>query len=163
MKYTHAVLLAAFSCVCLALGSGTHAFADEPRLFKAQQLCLADNDRLAIQTIIQSHYTFKDKALIEARGRSEGDDRTLWSFICTLRDNKCLGFNMTLSQLDKSKPLLFTDTLPLEGMKVAAVSGNVFTIQWETYQTLVVDIATKRVEYKRSNAVEEWRGVGSCN
>lgn len=127
--------------VLMALSSTAIA---APTCFEAESFCHASSEVLAIQTIVDARYEYSEDTA-KHLGYSSSRGRTFWRFKCSLQTSECEGFNIELSNLDAGKKVSFLDAVIVKGMKIAARTGNVFTLQWGPWRTLTIDLSAPKV------------------
>ena len=96
-------------------------------------------------------------------GRSSDRTRVLWSITCSLDTRQCDAVSIDLERLDRGEEMHVWDLAKVKGMTVAAQSGNVITLTWPPYRTFILDLSTRRLEFRESGPAGEGRGAGVCN
>lgn len=129
---------------------------------RAQPFCHREGQEFVAQTIVDVEYRYsKDRAA--SLGREIDRSRVLWSITCSLETRQCDAVSIDLERLDRGEELHLWDLTKVKGMTVAAQSGNVITMVWPPYRTLILDLSTRRLEFRESGSAGEGRGSGVCN
>lgn len=115
-------------------------------------LCGVTESNLVVTTIIESKQV-----------GGPWRERMLWNISCSLHLWQCQAANLDLEQLDKGEPLSPLSFNVINGMKIVAAKGSVYTLVWGPFRTFSVDLAQKKVIYRESAEAFEGLGEGPCN
>jgi len=142
----------------------TNTIAEQIKVYND---CLTDHDRFVIFTLLNIDYKVNEqvKKDTEKTKRLQGTRRELWKVNCSTKTSICEAVIVKIDSIEEKQKLdLFDVILPLPGtIKIAARTGNVVTLVWDPFITLIVDLASGRVVYRQSDFNGEGRGMAYCH